>query len=60
MFEDKPICDDCGDRILYPQHHETVCSSDSTFDGECPMCGHPYEGYIQHLRECSGKDDPGG
>ena len=56
MFEDKPTCDDCGNRILYPQHHERVCSSvsTSTFDGECPMCGEPYKTYLQHLEDCSG------
>jgi ribosomal protein S27E len=54
MFDDKPVCDDCGNRILYPQHHERVCSSTATFDGECPMCGEPYETYFQHLEDCSG------
>lgn len=57
IFDDRPICDDCGDRILNEKVHPRVCDPDPTFDGECPMCGEDYtdEGYIQHLEECPGE-----
>jgi len=55
MFEDRPVCDRCGRRILYPKHHGAICDLDSPFDGICPMCEQPYEGYLDHLAECPGK-----
>ncbi|WP_049984144.1 hypothetical protein [Halorubrum sp. BV1] len=54
IFEDRPICERCGNRILYPNRHEATCNPEPTFDGVCPMCGEDYEdaGYMEHLSEC--------
>lgn len=52
IFEDRPICDECGNRIISENVHPEVCDPDPAFDGVCPMCEQPYEAYIQHLSEC--------
>lgn len=52
IFEDRPICEECGDRIISEKIHPNVCDPDPTFDGVCPMCGNSYSGYMNHLSEC--------
>ena len=52
VFDDRPVCEECGKRILYPSRHESVCNPEPTFDGVCPMCGNSYSGYMNHLSEC--------
>lgn len=52
VFDDRPICEDCGDRILNAKVHEKVCNTSGAFDGECPMCGQGYDSYLAHLVDC--------
>jgi hypothetical protein len=52
MFDARPICEDCGGRILNPSVHERVCNPEKTFNGECPMCGERYSSYFEHLDDC--------
>jgi hypothetical protein len=37
---------------LFGERHD--CDGRAAFDGECPMCGAPYESYLEHLKDCDG------
>jgi len=48
-------CPDCGERVeLYGDRKRHDCDGRPPFDGECPMCGKPYESYLEHLKDCDG------
>lgn len=55
-------CDDCGEALLSAiglEKHRERCTgltadavAGSFGDGSCPMCGEPYDRYLQHLASC--------
>jgi len=48
-------CPDCGKLVeLYGDRKRHDCDGRPPFDGECAMCGEPYESYLEHLKDCDG------